>query len=162
MGPMAPSPEKEEEPGWNSMEQPGYMAARRQEAEESEQNPLLSIFFFLAYLPRLSFESVDGLLVTFHFCHYISELVGHRRRWKAICTVSNPDRQGVSNLGGRQRSLGCQLGRLPRDTSPVQRATKAAGMAVLFNKTNKAMMVPGTHTPPSWHSKCGLTCRVSL
>lgn len=45
MGPMAPSPEKEEEPGWNSMEQPGYMAARRQEAEESEQNPLLSIFF---------------------------------------------------------------------------------------------------------------------
>lgn len=47
MGPMAPSPEKEEEPGWNSMEQPGYMAARRREAEESEQNPLLSTFFFL-------------------------------------------------------------------------------------------------------------------
>lgn len=45
MGPMAPSPEKEEELGWNSMEWAGYVAARRQGAEESEQNPLLSIFF---------------------------------------------------------------------------------------------------------------------
>lgn len=99
-------------------------------------NPLLSFFFFLAYLPRQSSESVDSLLVTFHSCHYISELVGHQPRRKVTCTISNLGRQGVSNLDWRQKSLGCQLGILSRDTSPVQRTTKTAGMTVLFNKMN--------------------------